>query len=116
MTRPINILTLATLFPNAAAPNFGIFVERQTAELASRPEANVTVVNPIGIPLWPLSKFEQYQPLTNLVDHEEWRGLNVHRPRFTLIPKFGGASNPRRIAAAFLRVVFLPRAVSRRQC
>ncbi|MEP0642276.1 glycosyltransferase [Parasphingorhabdus sp.] len=105
MTRPINILTLATLFPNAAAPNFGIFVERQTAELASRPEANVTVVNPIGIPLWPLSKFEQYQPLTNLVDHEEWRGLNVHRPRFTLIPKFGGASNPRRIAAAILPLV-----------
>ena len=49
MTRPLNILTLSTLFPNASAPNFGIFVERQTAELASRNEANMTVINPVRL-------------------------------------------------------------------
>ena len=105
MIQPLRILTLSTLFPNAAAPNFGIFVERQTAELASRPEAGVTVVNPVGIPAWPLSKLPQYQVLEALAEHEEWRGLDVHRPRFRLIPKIGGAGNPRRIADATLSLV-----------
>lgn len=105
MTRPLNILTLATLFPNACAPNFGIFVERQTAELASRLEARLTVINPLGIPPWPLTRHRRYQPLNALPDQELWRGLDVHRPRFRLIPKIGGASNPRRIADAILPLV-----------
>lgn len=105
MTRPLNILTLSTLFPNAASPNFGIFVERQTAELASRADTDVTVINPIGIPPHPLRGLEPYRALTALPDHEQWHGLNVHRPRFTLVPKFGGAKNPQRIAAAILPLV-----------
>lgn len=102
MTQPLRILTLSTLFPNAVAPNFGIFVERQTTELASRPETEVTVINPVGIPPWPLNKLAQYRPLEGLAEHEEWRGLDVYRPRFRLIPKIGGASNPQRIADAVL--------------
>ncbi len=105
MNRPLHILTLSTLFPNAAAPNFGIFVERQTKELANRPEADVMVVNPIGLPPPPFRNLARYRPLTALPDHEQWRGLNVHRPRFTLIPKLGGAKNPKRIAAAVLPLI-----------
>ncbi len=60
MTQPIRVLTLSTLFPNAAAPNFGIFVERQTAELASRPENDVSVINPVGQPALALSRLSQY--------------------------------------------------------
>jgi teichuronic acid biosynthesis glycosyltransferase TuaC len=105
MTRPLNILTLSTLFPNVSAPNFGIFVERQTAELASRPEAHVTVINPIGIAPWPLRKLAQYRALDALAEQEEWRGLDVYRPRFKLIPKISGTSNPQRIADAILPLV-----------
>ncbi|WP_417618867.1 glycosyltransferase [Parasphingorhabdus sp.] len=105
MTQSLRILTLSTLFPNAAAPNFGIFVERQTAELASRPETDVTVINPVGLPPWPLRRLSQYTALSALPAHEEWRGLNVYRPRFRLIPKIGGASNPRRIANSILPLV-----------
>jgi len=102
MNRPLNILTLSTLFPNGSSPSFGIFVERQTAELASRRETRVTVINPVGIPIWPLSWHMQYQPLRALPAHETWHGLDVYRPRFRLIPKIGGASNPKRIANAIL--------------
>ena len=105
MNQPLRVLTLSTLFPNAAAPNFGIFVERQTAELAHRTETDVTVINPVGIAPWPLSRFGQYKVLGALPEHEEWRGLDVYRPRFRLIPKIGGASNPRRIAEAVLSLV-----------
>lgn len=105
MNRPLNILTLSTLFPNGSAPNFGIFVERQTTELASRPEANVTVINPVGMPPFPLSRHKQYQPLRTLPARETWHGLDVYRPQFRLIPRIGGAGNPRRIANALLPLV-----------
>jgi len=105
MTQPLRILTLSTLFSNAATPNFGIFVERQTAELARRPETDVTVLNPVGMPPWPLNRIGQYQALADLPEHEQWRGLNVYRPRFRLIPKVGGGSNPGWIANALLPLI-----------
>ncbi len=105
MTKSLNILTLSTLFPNAAHPNFGIFVERQTAGLAARGGVDVTVINPIGIPLWPLNRSAQYASLDSLPIEENWHGLNVHRPRFTLIPKYGGPYNPAMISRAILPLV-----------
>ncbi len=98
----MRILTLATLFPNAAQPNFGIFVERQTAGLAARDDAEITVINPIGMPPWPLGRSAKYAALQTLPLHEQWRGLDVHRPRFTLIPKFGAPFNPAMITRAIL--------------
>lgn len=105
MVRPLNILTLSTLFPNAVNPNFGIFVERQTAELARRVDVNVTVVNPIGVPPWPFNKHTQYRALEKLPQHEQWRGLDIFRPRFKLIPKIGGSKNPERITKSILPLV-----------
>src|SRR5690606_41552075 len=102
MARPLNILTLSTLCPSAAAPNVGIFVERQTAELASRPETDVTVINPVGIPPPMFRNLSPYRSLNALPDHEQWNGLDVYRPRFVLIPKFGGAQKPERIARAII--------------
>lgn len=105
MTRPLNILTLSTLFPNAQVPGFGIFVERQTAELNSRPEANVTVMNPIGLPPWPLSLLSRYRQLKVLPSHEIWNGLKVFRPSFPLIPGLGGSRNADRVFRAILPIV-----------
>ena len=45
----LNVLTLSTLFPDMSRPNFGVFVERQARELASRPDADVTVIAPVGV-------------------------------------------------------------------
>jgi teichuronic acid biosynthesis glycosyltransferase TuaC len=98
----VRILTLSTLFPNAAQPNFGIFVERQTAGLATRPGIDLTVINPIGIPPWPISRAGHYAVLKTLPQHEQWRGLEVYRPRFALVPRFGGPLNPAMIARAAL--------------
>lgn len=101
----MRILTLATLFPNAAQPNFGIFVERQMAALAARPGVDITIINPIGIPPWPLSLAPRYAAARTLPAQEEWCGMNIHRPRFPAIPKIGGAANPALIARALLPLV-----------
>lgn len=100
MARRYRILTLSTLFPAATRPNFGIFVERQTAALATLGDFDVTVINPIGIAPWPLSLSATYAGLRTLPRHEQWRGLDIYRPRFTALPKIGGQMNPAMIARA----------------
>ncbi len=105
MAKAYHILTLSTLFPNATKPNFGIFVERQTAGLAKRDDFDVTVINPLGIPPWPLHNLSRYNDLKALPYHENWRGLNIYRPHFTLIPNVGGKYNPYFIAKAILPLV-----------
>jgi teichuronic acid biosynthesis glycosyltransferase TuaC len=82
----MRILTLATLFPNAARPNFGIFVERQTATLAAREDVEITVISPQAVPPWPLSRHPRYHAIAQLPFRERWRGLDVYRPAFLHLP------------------------------
>ena len=85
----LRVLTLSSLFPDASRPNFGIFVERQTAGLAASPGVEVCVVAPIGLPPGPLALLQHADKL-RLPARETWRGLDVHRPRFTNIPGVAG--------------------------
>lgn len=98
----MRILTLSTLFPAASRPNFGIFVERQTAALTAVRDFAVTVINPVGVAPWPLSLFGEQAALRKLLHDEQWGELDVYRPRFTAIPKIGGKSNPESITRAVL--------------
>ena len=83
----LKVLTLSTLFPNAAEPTLGVFVERQTTGLAARPGVEVEVVAPVGLPLWPLSRHPHYAARAKLPPEETWKGLRLHRPRYTVWPK-----------------------------
>ncbi len=94
----LRVLTLSTLFPDAARPNFGVFVERQTLGLAAHPDVDLRVVAPIGLPPYPLSTIARYRPLAEQPDYEHWRGLDVHRPRFITIPGTGGRFHPALLA------------------
>ncbi len=97
----LRTLTLSTLFPNAHQPRLGLFVERQTQGLAARDGVEVRVVAPVGLPVWPLSHHPHYRPLTALPKREVWNGLDVHRPRFRVWPKFNRGAG-RAVARAVL--------------
>lgn len=101
----LNVLMLSTLFPDMSRPNFGVFVERQARELASRDGVRVTVVAPLGIPPWPLSAAGRYAPLKALPRKERWKDLAVYRPVFPIVPKFGGGLNVHAMARAILPLV-----------
>jgi glycosyltransferase involved in cell wall biosynthesis len=101
----LNVLTLSTLFPDMSRPNFGVFVERQARELASRDGVRVTVIAPLGIPPWPLSTAKRYAPLRALPRKERWKDLTVYRPTFPIIPKFGGRMNVHSMTRAILPLV-----------
>ncbi|MFB0613348.1 glycosyltransferase [Aurantiacibacter poecillastricola] len=93
------VLSIATLYPNAHAPRFGTFVARQMEALAARGDWDVTVVNPIGVPPVPMGR---YKALADAAISGEEGGVDVRRPRFTLIPAVGGPFNPAMIVRAVL--------------
>src|SRR3546814_9930995 len=71
MTAPLRVLSIATLFPDAARPNFGLFVERSLRSLAAQPGIDLTVVAPVGLPPWPLSLHPRYRALRRLPRREQ---------------------------------------------
>ena len=98
----LRVLTLSTLFPDATRPNFGVFVERQTLGLAGLTDVELRVVAPIGVPPWPLSRHARYAAFEPLPEREQWRGMDVHRPRFANLPGTGGRFH---VAALVRRLV-----------
>ncbi len=98
----IRVLTLATLFPDAKRPVFGPFVERQTREIAAHPDVECQVVAPIGIAPFPLSRLDRYRRFAGVPAVETWKGLTVHRPRFSHLPGTGGRFDADAMARALL--------------
>ncbi|HEX5183301.1 MAG TPA: glycosyltransferase [Allosphingosinicella sp.] len=98
----LRVLTLSTLFPDATRPNFGIFVERQTLALAARADVAVKMVAPVGLPPWPLSRHRHYRARTGLPKAERWKGLDVLRPVFPVLPPFGRIWAGKRLAETLL--------------
>jgi teichuronic acid biosynthesis glycosyltransferase TuaC len=82
----LRVLTLSTRFPDSSRPDLGNFIERQTLALAARPGVETMVVAPIGRPPFPLSLATRRRDLDDLPREEVWKGLQVHRPRFALLP------------------------------
>ena len=101
----LNVLTLSTLFPDMSRPNFGVFVERQARELASRPDVKVTVIAPLGVPIWPIGLASRYAPLQALPRKERWQDMTVYRPLFSTIPKIGARFNVGSMTRAILPLV-----------
>ena len=101
----LRVLTLSSLFPDDSRPNFGVFVERQTLGLASRPGVAVTVVAPLGMPPWPLSQGARHAALGRAPLRETWKGLDVHRPRFTALPFTQGRFHARILERALIPVL-----------
>ncbi len=99
----LRVLTLSTLFPDATRRNFGVFVERQTLELAAHPDVQLRVVAPVGLPPFPLALRGRHASLAALPPGEQWKGVDVYRPHFLALPGTAG-----RFHAAFLTRALVP--------
>jgi teichuronic acid biosynthesis glycosyltransferase TuaC len=95
----LRVLSLSTLHPSAAAPNFGRFVQLSLDAADATGEAEITRICPNGLPPWPLSKLlPRYGGFAALPEVDG----ATHRPRFTLLPGTNPARNARAIAKAVL--------------
>jgi glycosyltransferase involved in cell wall biosynthesis len=85
---PIRLMTFSTLYPNAAQPNHGVFVENRLRHLVAGGAAESTVLAPVP---W----FPGRGPDRAAVPGRESRhGLALHHPRYLAPPGFGMWTNP----------------------
>ena len=82
----MHILTFSSLFPNALSPDFGTFVFQRTSCLAKRNRNFVEVVAPV--PYAPkFLKWTDWGSVTSIPQLEKVGNLQVHHPRYPLVPK-----------------------------
>jgi teichuronic acid biosynthesis glycosyltransferase TuaC len=85
----LRVLTFTTLYPNAAKPNHGVFIENRLRQTLARHDMSVVVLAPV--PYFPFTSdvFGAYARYARAPLHEVRHGIEVHHPRYFLVPKVG---------------------------
>jgi glycosyltransferase involved in cell wall biosynthesis len=91
---PVRLLTFSTLFPHAARPNHGIFVENRLRHLLASEQATSVVVAPV--PWFPSrsDRFGDWALNARAPAAELRHGIAIRHPRYPVIPKLGMAAAP----------------------
>ena len=99
MSRRLRILTFSTLFPNAALPGWGIFVETRLRHLVASGQVESRVIAPV--PWFPSKskRFGQYGAFARAPKREERFGIQVEHPRYPVLPKISMTIQPALLAA-----------------
>lgn len=99
MTR---VLVFSSLFPNAAQPNHGVFVENRLQETLKLGGVDALVVAPV--PYFPFSQrvFGRYGDFARAPRWEMRRGVQVWHPRYLAAPKTNGRWTPAAMVRAAL--------------
>ena len=85
----LRILTFSSLYPNAAQPTHGVFVEQRLRHLTATGGVRATVVAPV--PWFPTRAplRGRYGLYATVPPHEVRHGITIHHPRHVVIPKVG---------------------------
>jgi teichuronic acid biosynthesis glycosyltransferase TuaC len=100
----LSLLTVTTLFPNPVKPTHGPFVATRLEKLVASGEVVAEVVAPVPwLPSW-----VRYPPAGRLDLVPRTRlhgGLNVHHPRYLVVPKIGMTLTPHTLFWTFKRAL-----------
>ncbi|OUR63171.1 hypothetical protein A9Q74_02905 [Colwellia sp. 39_35_sub15_T18] len=102
----MNILTISSLYPNNKDPKHGIFIETRLRNLmADFPEIKPIVIAPV--PWFPFSsaKFGEYAKFADVVTKEVRNNIEVHHPKYVVIPKIGMYLTPFFMTIAIAKVI-----------
>jgi teichuronic acid biosynthesis glycosyltransferase TuaC len=100
----MRILTFTNLYPSAARPRHGIFIEQRVRQLAMTGSVSTRVIAPVP---WVPRNWRwlgQYAQLADVPASEQRRGIAVWHPRYVAVPKVTGWLNPISMAACALPV------------
>jgi glycosyltransferase involved in cell wall biosynthesis len=99
----MKILCYSTLYPNAAQPSHGIFVENRLRRLVETGEVEAKVLAPV--PWFPFAheRFGAYAAFAKAPTFEVRHGIDVYHPRYPIIPKIGMNITPHFLARASVR-------------
>ena len=98
----MKVLLFSSLYPSAVRPIHGIFVETRLRELLKTGQVEAKVVAPV--PWFPLKakRFGEYAQFAATPRQEQRNGLEVHHPRYLLLPKVGMNMAPHAMALGAL--------------
>jgi glycosyltransferase involved in cell wall biosynthesis len=98
----IDIVTFTTLYPNAAQPHHGVFVENRLRHLVDGAPVLSRVVAPV--PWFPFAspRFGAYAAYARIAAVEQRFGLPVLHPRYLTLPRIGMNAAPWLLYAACL--------------
>jgi glycosyltransferase involved in cell wall biosynthesis len=90
----LRVLVFSTLYPNAAQPNHGIFVENRLRHTLAQGGIEATVLAPV--PYFPFAgpSFGRYGVYARVPRREIRHGLEIHHPRYPVIPRIGARFTP----------------------
>lgn len=102
MAPKIRVLTFTTLYPNAAQPNHGIFVENRLRHLMASGRVTARVLAPV--PWFPSRRrvFGSYARYADVPAAETRHDLAIAHPRYLVVPKIGMSLTPLSLFAAAL--------------
>jgi len=101
----VKVLLFSTLYPSTVRPIHGIFVETRLRELLKTGEVQAKVVAPV--PWFPAQakRFGTYAKFAATPRVEQRNGVEVHHPRYFLLPKVGMNMAPYAMALGALRTI-----------
>ena len=99
----LRVLVFSTLYPNQAQPNHGVFVENRLRHTLARGGSRRPCWPPCPGFLFVIPAFGRYATFAAVPLGETRHGLEIHHPRYPVIPKIGSRLTP----------VFLYRAAKR---
>ncbi len=101
----MRILAFSTLYPNAAEPRHGIFIEHRVRNQLASGGVEVRVVAPI--PWFPFEskRFGKYARYATPPRVTQRNGVPVYHPRYVVLPKRGMTVAPFLLAAASLSLL-----------
>ncbi|MBY0578924.1 MAG: glycosyltransferase family 4 protein [Burkholderiales bacterium] len=93
-------LVFSTLYPNEIAPRHGIFVETRLRHLIASGGIEAKVVAPVPWFFSTNPRFGKYSEFAKVPKMENRHNINIHHPRYPLLPKIGMNLSPISLAAA----------------
>ena len=101
----MKVLLFSSLYPSTVRPIHGIFVETRLRELLKTEQVQAKVVAPV--PWFPSKspRFGEYAQFAATPRFEHRNGLDVHHPRYLLLPKVGMNLAPYTMALGALPTV-----------
>ncbi|HKQ25288.1 MAG TPA: glycosyltransferase family 4 protein [Burkholderiales bacterium] len=101
----MKILTFSTLYPNAARPRHGIFVETQLRQQLASGQVESMVVAPV--PWFPSRnpRFGEYAVQASAPREERRHGIQILHPRYLVLPKIGMTLAPFLLAQSLKPVI-----------
>jgi teichuronic acid biosynthesis glycosyltransferase TuaC len=90
----LRILTVTTLYPKAAKPQHGVFIENRLRQLLTSGEVSARVLAPV--PYFPFrgKRFGRYAAFGRAPLSETRFGIEIDHPRYLTIPKLGMTAAP----------------------